>query len=156
ARQAFVSKAKPVFDSVCVSCHAGSVANVGFLAGKDALSERATIMAFDPQVVNLEAPQSSRVLTKGPHSGPELLPQQLSDVLEWISAERDAVGTGGLGPELATARFTPLLCTSGNPGDPTCPINYVDLTGILQGWAGAQIKMVAQPLSQDLYVTNLA
>jgi hypothetical protein len=44
----------------------------------------------------------------------------------------------------------------GVPGDPTCPITYVDISGLVEGWAGAKIKFVAQPLSQDLYVTNLS
>jgi hypothetical protein len=52
----------------------------------------------------------------------------------------------------------PLLCTGGDPGNlaGTCPITYVDISALVEGWAGARIKFVAQPLSQDLYVTNLA
>jgi hypothetical protein len=109
------------------------------------------------ELVNLEAPQSSRILTKGAHSGPALLASQASDLLEWIAAERDAAGVAGtVDTGLETARFTPVLCTGGNPGDPTCPITYVDISSLVPNWAGARIKFVAQPLSQDLYVTNLA
>jgi hypothetical protein len=32
----------------------------------------------------------------------------------------------------------------------------VDISSLVPNWAGARIKFVAQPLSQDLYVTNLA
>jgi len=75
----------------------------------------------------------------------------------WGPAERDAAGsTGTVDTGLETERFSPLLCTMGVPGDPTCPINYVDITGLVEGWGGAQIKFVAQPLGQDLYFTNLA
>lgn len=155
ARQLYVSKAKPVFDTSCASCHAGSDPTVAFLQGPDALSQRETLMTSN--VVNLEAPQSSRILTKGAHSGPALIASQAADLLEWLSAERDAAGvTGGGDSGLETAPFTPVLCTSGLPGEPTCPITYVDISPLVPNWAGAQIRFVAQPLSQDLYVTNLA
>jgi len=157
AREMFVSRAKPVFDSYCISCHAGLYPEVAFIAGTDAISQRATALAFDPPVVNFDAVESSRILTKGAHSGPALTAQQSSDILEWINAEREAAGAaGGLGPILATPHFTPLLCTSGQPGESTCPINYVDLLPLVAGWGGAQIKFVAQPLTQDLYLTNLS
>jgi mono/diheme cytochrome c family protein len=157
ARNLYLTKAKPVFDAACASCHSGSDPTVAFLAGADPMAQRATLLAFDPQVVNLDAGTSSRILTKGAHSGPALLASQSSDLLEWIQAERDAANvTGTLAPTLETEPFTPLLCTSGNPGDPTCPITYVDISPLVTGWAGARIKLVAQPLSQDLYVTNLS
>ncbi len=155
ARQLYLTKAKPVFDTTCASCHSGSDPTVAFLQGANPLEQRATLLASN--VVNLEAAQSSRILTKGAHSGPALLASQASDLLEWISAERDAAGvTGGGDTGLETAPFTPVLCTGGNPGDPTCPITYVDISGLVPDWAGAKIKFVAQPLSQDLYMTNLA
>ncbi len=154
ARTLYLQKAKPVFDTTCAACHAGSDPTVAFIQGTDAMDQRATLLASE--VVNLEAPQSSRILTKGAHSGPALLASQASDLLEWIAAERDAAGvTGAADTGLETARFTPVLCTGGNPGDPTCPITYVDISGLVENWAGAKIRFVAQPLSQDLYVTNL-
>ena len=156
ARTAYTQKAKPVFDLYCASCHSGSDPSIAFLKGADAMEQRKTLMEFDPQVVNLDAPQSSRMLTKGAHSGPALTAQQSSDILQWISAEREAAGaSGAVDTGLETAAFTPLLCTGGVPGDATCPINYVDISGLVQGWAGAKIQFVAQPLSQDLYLTNL-
>jgi cytochrome c553 len=155
ARKAFVDKAKPVLDSVCASCHSGSDPSVAFLLGADAMEVRGSLLASN--VVNLEAPQSSRLLSKGAHSGPALLASQASDLLEWLAAERDAAGaTGSVNTGLETPLFTPLLCTAGAPGDPTCPITYVDISGLVEGWAGARIKFVAQPLSLDLYLTNLA
>src|SRR5687767_1604335 len=88
ARTAYVAKAKPVFDNNCAQCHSGSDPTVAFLQGADAMEQRAKIMASE--VVNLEALQSSRVLTKGAHSGPALTAQQSADLLEWLAAERDA------------------------------------------------------------------
>lgn len=155
ARQVFVEKAKPILDSACASCHTG-MAGIDFLAGADPMAVRATLLGFDPKVVNLEAPTSSRLLTKGAHSGPAFLASQSSDLIEWVQAERDAANVNGPGDlSLATEPFSPLLCTGGNPGDATCPINIVDLSPLVTGWAGAQIKFVAQPLGTDLYVTNL-
>ncbi len=157
ARTLFVTKAKPVLDTNCASCHSGSDPTVSFLQGSNPMEVREKLMTYDPQVVNLEAATSSRLLTKGAHSGPSLTAAQSSDLLEWINAERDAANvTGNLDTGLETEPFTPLLCTSGNPGDATCPINYVDISGLVMGWAGAKIKFVAQPLSQDLYLTNLS
>jgi mono/diheme cytochrome c family protein len=156
ARAAFTEKAKTHLDQNCAACHAGSDPTVAFLVGANAMEERATLMGFDPQVVNLDAPQSSRLLTKREHSGPALTAQQSSEILQWINAERDAAGaTGTVDTGLETAAFTPVFCTSGNPGDPTCPITTIDISGLVEGWAGAKIKFVATPLSQDLYVTNL-
>jgi len=155
ARQLFISKAKPVFDTTCVQCHSGSDPSVAFLQGANPMEVRAGLIGSD--YINLEAPQSSRILTKGAHSGPALLASQASDLLEWLAAERDAAGVaGGVDTGLETPPFTPLKCTGGVPGDATCPITYVDLTPLVEGWGGAQIKFVAQALSQDLYVTNLA
>jgi mono/diheme cytochrome c family protein len=156
ARAAFINQAKPHLDAYCISCHAGSDPAVAFLAGADPMAQRKTLLEFDPQVVNMEAASSSRLLTKGAHSGPALTAQQSGDILAWIAAERDAAGVSELDTGLETAAFNPDLCTSGQPGDPTCPYNYVDIGGLVEGWAGAQIRFIAQPLSQDLYLTNLA
>jgi hypothetical protein len=156
ARTAYVEKAKGHLDTYCVSCHAGSDPTVAFMVGADAMEQRASLLAFDPPAVNLEAPASSRLLTKGAHSGPALTAQQSSDILQWIQAEREAANvTETAGPTLETAAFTPVFCTDGDPGSPTCPITTVDLSGLVEGWAGAKIKFVATPLSQDLYITNL-
>lgn len=156
ARQVFLEKAKPILDSSCASCHVG-MPMIDFLAGADPMAVRDRLLHFDPQVVNLEAATSSRLLTKGAHSGPALLASQASDLIEWVQAERDAANvTGGGEQSLATQPFAPLLCTGGNPGDETCPINIVDISPLVTGWAGAQIKFVAQALGTDLYVTNLA
>lgn len=156
ARQLFVSTAKPILDTSCASCHSGSDPSVAFLSGADPMAVRTTLLGFDPKVVNLEAPTSSRLLTKGAHSGPAFLASQASELIQWVQAERDAANVDGPGDlSLATEPFSPLLCTGGDPGSPTCPINIVDLSPLVTGWAGAQIKFVAQPLGTDLYVTNL-
>ncbi|HTL37484.1 MAG TPA: hypothetical protein VL326_30330 [Kofleriaceae bacterium] len=56
---------------------------------------------------------------------------------------------------LRTPPFTMQLCTGGNPGDPTCPENVIPLEALGQLAVGGQLRFVAQPLSQDLYITQL-
>jgi mono/diheme cytochrome c family protein len=152
AMSAWTNKAYPHLQQQCIGCHSGSEADIAFLAGGSSSAVHDTLMSFAVQVVNLDAPESSRLLTKGAHAGPSLTAVEASDILEWIQAERDAAGVM---PDqgLQTGKFTPLLCTGGNPGDPTCPVNHVALDGL--GLPGASIDMVAQALSQDLYVTDL-
>lgn len=157
ARRMFIEKASPVLSTTCVSCHNGSRPGVGFLVGAGDLELRATLIAFDPPVINLTAPQSSRILTKGVHDGPALTAIETSDVLEWIRAEKDAQpDPGETDPtaNLETAQFTPVICTSGTPPAPTCPTNDVDLTDV--GLPGAKIHFVAQALGSGLYLNQLS
>lgn len=59
AIQKWVTSALPVMPQDCVSCHDGSRADVGFLAGNGAIAMHDTLMAFQPPVVNLDAASSS-------------------------------------------------------------------------------------------------
>lgn len=158
ARKAFVDTALPAL-GMCITCHNGSqdteTQKIGFVAGgPDALQIRETLMAYTPAVVNTDAPPSSRILTKGIHAGPALLNSDLSAILGWIQLEKEALPKpGDEGPILETTPMTPLLCTSGLPGDPTCPINFIPLDEI--GAPGAKIQFVAQALSSSLYLNNL-
>lgn len=90
ARKMWTDKASPVLMTSCIGCHAGQRPNTDFLAGTEDLEIRAHVIGFTPAVINLSAPQSSRILTKGPHEGPSLTATETSDVLEWIRAEKDA------------------------------------------------------------------
>lgn len=151
AQKKWTEKALPTFKAAtCTMCHDGSMADIGYLVGKSDLAIRDSAIAFLPQVVNLNAPQSSRVLTKGMHTGPALLATQASDILDWIVAERDARPPG---PVIETAMAPPMPCTAGNPGDLTCPINKIDLTAL--GSTGSTFEFVATALGTDLYVTDM-
>jgi hypothetical protein len=160
AVDAWVNKALPAFKSAtCTTCHGGTQQDIAFLAGDADIKIRDTLIGFSPQVVNIDAPQSSRVLTKGAHAGPALSAQQTSDILEWIQAEASAAGGTGSGSTIMeTTPFTVLLCTSGVAGDPTCPINHVDISALPNAPAlpGAHIDFVAQLIgSSDTYITDL-
>jgi len=160
ARKLWLEKALPTIRDNCLVCHDGSRPDIGFAVGASDLDKRDTLLAYEPQVANLDAPASSRILTKGPHEGPALTAIQTSDLLEWLNAEKDAHPTDETtGPTIETAQFLPQICTSGLPDDPptnpnpSCPVNNVTLDDI--GVPGASIKFVAQALGSGLYVTNL-
>jgi len=160
ARRLWVEKALPQLQTNCVVCHDGTRANIGFVAGAGDLDKRDTLLAYAPAVVNLDAPSSSRIMTKGIHEGPALDAVQTSDLLEWANAEKAAAGsTGEEPPTLETAQFLVQICTSGLPDNPPaapnplCPVNKVALGGI--GATNAEIRFVVQSLGSGLYMTNL-
>ena len=154
ARRAWIDEAQPVLAQNCAACHDGSRANIAFLEGADVLLQRDDLIAYEPLVVNLTAPQSSRILTKGQHEGPALNAAGTSAVLQWIQKQKDAEGVdGGTGPKLETAPFLPLICTSGTPGSDTCPFNDVALDEV--GVAGAKIRFTVQALGSGLYMSNM-
>lgn len=154
AQEAWIEKALPVFKPECTMCHDGTNPMYpdapAYLAGAKDLDIRDTAIAFMPPVVNLGAPGSSRVISRGMHEGPMLTSPQISDVTLWIQAERDARPPGTVAE---TAKAAVMLCTAGNPGDATCPINHLDTTAA--GAAGT-VDFVVQQVGPDLYFTNLA
>jgi hypothetical protein len=56
---------------------------------------------------------------------------------------------------LRSAPFLMQLCTGGNPGDATCPINFISLDELGGVAVGARLRFVAQPLAQDFYLSDL-
>ena len=158
AQDAFINKAAPALRSAtCVSCHATMVPT--FLAGADDLEMRATLLAYDPPVINLDAPSSSRLLNKGMHSGPALNAAPLGDILEWIRTEKDAQPDPG--PDeipLDTEPFTVQLCRSGvpstppDPPNPDCPLNTVSLQAL---GVDAKIEFAAPVVGSSLYLNRL-
>lgn len=165
ARQLWVEKALPALKSIeanCITCHGGAAPRpmVEFLGGASDLEIRSTILAFDPPVLSIDAPQSSRLLTKGQHEGPPIVGQYKSDVQEWIQAEKEAAADGPDGPGtlgLRTQDFTISICTGGLPGQPTCPINELSLEDLGEGAGvpGAKLTFVAQGVGTGLYLNNL-
>lgn len=162
ARQKWETTAFPVFRDNCQTCHNGSRPNIEFLAGLKVFEVYDSIKAYDPPVMNVEAPGSSRVLSKGQHDGPQLTAEQSAAILAWLQAERDAVITKPTDETslLATAPFALQICTAGLPDNPagTCPTNHVPLDMIKNVGTtipGAEISFTAQALTSSLYLTNL-
>jgi len=155
ALQAWTMDALPVFKNNCVACHTGQYQGQAFLTADSDADMRTALLNFQPQVVDINDPQGSRVLSKGAHEGPALGNTDAQAILTWINAEAAAAQASDPTPVIETAQFVPQLCTgdAGMPGTPDCPINYVKLDGL--GLPGAQIQFVAQALGTDLYVTDL-
>ncbi|CAN5503559.1 hypothetical protein BH11MYX1_BH11MYX1_37860 [soil metagenome] len=157
AKQKWHEQAYPVFSTVCISCHAGSmIAAPAFVKSTDEASMRTGLLAWDPAVINLEAPESSRVIRKGAHQGtPELDVTQTANILGWVQAERSAANLPGTTDvTITTAKITPLICTGGVAGvDSTCPVNHVDLGDV--GLTGATLDFVAQQLSDSIYLSDI-
>jgi hypothetical protein len=149
ALEKWVEKALPVLGTKCVMCHDGSMPMIGYLAGANDLERRDTLIAYMPAVINMNAPQSSRMLTKGSHTGPALEATEASNILQWIVAERDARPEI---PPIRTMQMVLMLCTMGNPGDANCPINSIDLVGL--GQPGTA-EVVVSKLVNDAYLTNI-
>jgi mono/diheme cytochrome c family protein len=155
AVEAWTMDALPVFKNNCVACHTGQYQGQAFLMADNDADMRTALLNFNPQVVDINDPQGSRVLSKGSHEGPALSTMDAQSVLSWINAEKASAQASDPTPIIETAQFVPQLCTSttGTPGTPDCPINYVKLDGL--GLPGASIQFVAQALSTDLYITDL-
>jgi hypothetical protein len=160
ALQAWEQKALPVLRQDCMTCHNGSRPNVGFLIGDDDVAIHDTLMAFQPAVVNLDAASSSQIVTKDLHEGPPLTPEELPKLLDWLFAERDAANHNPDMPvqQLATKPIAVQLCTAGDPGTATCPINHVALDSIPTDGTvltGAELTFTAQTIGTSLYLSNM-
>jgi mono/diheme cytochrome c family protein len=153
------SKALPVLRDQCVGCHNGSRPNIDFLSGDKDADIRTRVMTYTPAVVNLDAPGSSRLLSKGLHEGPEFNSEDLSSVLQWIQAEKGAQDSdpATAPPLLATAPLMLTLCPSGTAAN-QCPLNHASLEmlpDIGPMLPGAEISFSAFALDTAIYVTNL-
>jgi hypothetical protein len=154
ARQYFESQVYPVLEvASCVTCHAG-MPGVDFLAGApDPRAAYLTVRNFEPAVLNTDAPESSRIITKGPHSGPALQPSEAAVLLQWANLEVDALPEDPDRIAYETVPIVPLICSAGEPGTATCPINTIDLTSI--GAPGSSVTFIVEPLSTGLYLSEL-
>jgi len=151
AQTLWTDKALPIFIAHCTQCHDGSMPNIGYIAGTDDLMRRETLVSYVPRIVNLGAPQSSRVLTKGDHTatggGPALGANEASDILMWIVAEAKARPAP---PVIRTMQAPAIVCTT-TPADPAC-LNTIDLSGLGQA---ATLTFVLQNVGGDSYYTQL-
>lgn len=147
AKQRWLQKAEPVFKAKCVMCHDGSMAAAmpppdPYLVGTTDMMIRDSAIAYMPQLVNLGAPGSSRVLTKGMHEGPAMTAQEATDVLSWITAERDAR------PPAMVVETMPVTMM---PSPATTTITLDSL-----GYVGASISFTAMPINTgDTYIPSI-
>lgn len=161
ANELWVKKALPALQAgTCEACHLGSRGTqVAFLLGADDNAKRETLMKFTPAVINLEAPASSRILSKGIHEGPALSAQQTDDILEWIQKEREATISGPNGPpQIRTKAIAPTICGAG-VAIPDCPVNEISLEDLGKDSTipGAKITFKAPNIGAEsgLYLVEL-
>lgn len=129
----------------CFACHASTASP--YLVGATRAEVRTTILAST--VVNLDAPQSSRVLTIGEHAGSSgLQGANTSPVSTWLDAEAAATGGTG-GTRIETDAINVILTT--NPASQQ--INTIALDAL--GLPGAKVTFVAEALSSFLYLKQI-
>ena len=66
---------------------------------------RTALLGFNPQVVDINDPQGSRVLSKGAHEGPALSDADSEKILLWINAEKASAQVSDPTPVIETAQF---------------------------------------------------
>jgi hypothetical protein len=168
ARKKWSQQALPVLRDACETCHAGSRPAIDFMKPEsgdlaDELGIRDRIRAYQPVVVNTDAPSSARLVSKGLHDGPPLTLEQAAKIVDWMQSERDSEthAPGATTKLLATAPFAVLPCTAGLPDNAagTCPTNHVPLTDVADvakvDIPGAEIAFNATVLDSGMYLTNL-
>jgi len=137
AKAKFTGEVKPILDGFCGACHVG-MANVDFMRPDP--DTRAHMLAW-PNLLSLDAPASSLLMNKGPHTGPALTADQSAIFLDWVELEAVAAG-GEPAATVETARITPM------PGT-----NLVDLGAI--GLTGTTLTFLYEPLSTGMYLSDI-
>lgn len=172
ARTLFTQRAYEVMMTACGSagCHGQSV--VPFLAGDGVLNVYKTVTEFKPELISKIDALKSRLLTKGPHSGPEFsaiaregqIASDYETVLEWLRAEQRAAGdsdgsgsgSGGV-TYILTPKIVPQECTGNRAA---CPVNSLLLDSVRPdgtGVAGAKVEFLYEVLqgANAPYIVNL-
>ena len=89
AELAWVDTVMPVMEASCISCHSvqsvDGIATNAFLVGGTPLEIRDTLLASG--VVDVDAPSSSFLLSKGAHMGPPLSVDEMRAIIGWLEAE---------------------------------------------------------------------
>ncbi len=99
ARETFDANVQPLLEDQCVSCHGADRTGPPFLSG----DMYTTIVGSS--VIDFKAPGTSRILTKGEHTGPAWSSDHASTIRDWLDQEaRERNAAGGDGQALTTER----------------------------------------------------
>jgi len=138
AKAKFSADVQPILDGFCGACHSGGMPNIEFMMPNP--DSRTQMLGWNG-LVDLTAPTSSTLLTKGAHTGPAFTPDQSAIMLDWI--ELEVVAAGGEPAEtVETERLTP------TPG-----VNTLDLGAI--GLTGTTLSFLYEPLATGMYLSDI-
>jgi hypothetical protein len=137
ARASFEQNVNPLITATCNVCHGGSDAAVAWM--KPDPDIYTTVMSW-PHLVDVSAPGTSMILTKGAHEGPVWSVDQAATILTWLQLEHDE-----------------------RPVDPTIETHAIDVvqganTLALDaiGSTGSSITFTAQKLTYGLYMSHVS
>lgn len=137
ARELWNTRAWPALAGSCGGCH-GSQPAIDWLAPGTVEGAYETVFAFQPPVLDVEAPAASLLLTMGKHTGPAIAGDNAAAVLAWLEAERSE----RLPDSGSTMRVGPVIPTLG------APMTF-DLVN------GATLVMTATSSQAGFYVSTL-
>lgn len=83
-RTTFETTILPLLEDRCAVCHADPAMAPAFLTRNPDVYD--TVMAW-PSLVVVEAPEQSRLITKGEHDGPAWEQAQVDEILAWVAIE---------------------------------------------------------------------
>lgn len=123
----------------CGGCHGAGRSAPDFLRPDPDV--RTTLLAY-PALVDLESPRTSRLLTKGEHSGPAFMTEEATAVRTWLELEASAGTTVPTDREIATA---PLAIREG--------FNQVPLDSL--GMPATSIHFVASRVGDGVFLDSV-
>lgn len=131
ASELFTTTVEPMLVSRCGGCHGPDRVALDFL--RPSPDVRTTLLSY-PALVDLESPASSRLLTKGEHSGPALATGEADLVRTWI--EREAAEGTMVEPTERELATTP---TTVREGFNALPLDALGLPGTSLHFVAARV-----------------
>jgi hypothetical protein len=136
ARASFEQNVGPLIAATCNACHGGSDPAIAWM--KPDPDTYSTVMSW-PHLVDVSAPGTSMILTKGAHEGPVWSVEQAATILTWIQLEHDE-----------------------RPVDPTIETHAIDVVQGANtlsldaiGSTGSSMTFNAQKLTYGLYLSRI-
>ena len=140
-KELFDRTVMPLLETHCVACHAPGRTGPAFIAADPDVY---TVVMSWPALVSVRDPGSSRLLTKGEHTGPAWTGDQASVIRDWLSAE--ATARAGEADEEEVEYRTSALAP--DPGFNAIPLEELGLDG-------ASLTFTAERVGGGLYLSNL-